>query len=812
MKKIIGCPLLIFLVVIACTEARAQSNPVANGIVTDDKNAPLEAVTVSLYKATDSSLVKIALTDKSGKYEFVIATGKYYLSYALLGMEACYTRAFDVIPSSVLVFDPVKLQAYTKKIQGVTVTASKPLIQFRADKTVFNVQNSINATGSNALELLQKSPGVIVDNNDNITMKGKAGVKIFIDGRMIQVSGDDLAAYLRSINSNDIESIEMINNPGARYDASGNAGVINIKLRKNTSFGSNGNITAGLIQGVTPKGNASIGFNYRNKKINLFSNAGFALGRNEIDIYAPRSLKDTSYNQKLLIVWYNKSFNAKAGADFFINSKHTIGILATANTSNDNWISTGNTPIYYEPTNTYEKRLDATNAIPRNRTHFNSNINYRFADTSGFEINFDTDYGVFRGRANSYQPNYYYDKANAIISSVITRNLTPTNIDIYTAKLDVITPAFKGQLGFGVKYAQVKTTNQFDFFNEVNGSVTLDLRRSYQFVYAEKVSAAYLSYNRQFGKKGTLQAGLRSEHTSSEGLLNRGDGIVQPDNNVRKKYFDLFPSMVLSWNVNDHNTLSLSAGRRIDRPVYQNLNPFELKLDELTYVKGNSFLRPQYTNSVEFSYSLNNKLTISTGYSHVKDYATQTTDTLNNFTYAYQKNLANQDIANLSISFPVSIKQWWKGIVNVWSNHQHFTGKVVDDYVDLNFIGYGAFTQNTILLGHDYSMELTGFFNGPTATGPTWLARSMGSVDLGIQKLFLDKKLVLKIAATDIFRTTVPYRAVNDFGGLVLRIWVKRETQTARISISYRFGSNSVKAGRKRQTGLEAEAKRIQGD
>jgi hypothetical protein len=788
----------------------AQEKTAITGQVKDPQGNNLSSVTVSLLEAKDSSLKKVAITDAAGGFEFtIVAPGKYLVSYSAVGFEQQIVPAFELKAGQLHDLQPVVLRIASQQLKVVTVAASKPLVQVLADKTVFNVQNSISATGSTAFELLQKSPGVLIDNNDKITMKGKAGVRIYVDGKMMQLGPEDLAAWLKTINSNDIASIEMINNPGARYDASGNAGIINIRLRKNTALGANGSITAGLVQGITPKGNGAVNVNYRNNKVNLFSSAGVNHGRNEMLIEAPRLQKDTLYDQRLRLLSYNASYTAKGGMDYFINKQQTIGVMANASFNKEDWNSYGSTAIYDASANTYMKQLIATNKIPRRRTNLNANLNYRYADSSGLELNVDADYGLFRGRANSYQPNYYRDKNNTLLAEVITRNNTPTDIDIYTGKADLTIPLGKGKLGVGGKLSFVKTQNQLDFFNEKNGTVTKDPGRSYDFTYEENVQAAYTSYQRPMGTKWNLEAGLRIEQTHSKGVLVRADGVLQADNHVKKSYLDLFPHAVITWTVNKDNALNLSYGRRIDRPGYQDLNPFEMKLDELSYLKGNSFLRPQYIHNIELTHSWKNKITTSVSYSQVKDYATQTVDTLHNFTYAMSRNLAQQDIVHVAINAPLAISRWWNSFVNGWVNYQVFKGKVVDSYVDLSVMGYGIYNQHTFTLGKDYSAELTGWFNGPMATGPTWRSKANGAVDIGCQKLLFNKRATLKLTVTDIFHTAVPYRATNDFGGVDLRIRLNRESQTARVSFTWRFGNNKVKGVRQRQTGLEAEAQRI---
>ncbi len=795
--------------VVATTESFAQGKATVAGTVNDHTGKALQAVTVSLLQAKDSSLVKADVTDDKGQFQIVSQkSGKFLLSYSIVGFEKKFSSSFDLQGGQNFQAATVGLQTAAKKLQDVTVTSRKPMIEIKADKTIFNVENSINATGSNALELLQKSPGIQVDNNDNITMKGKTGVKIYVDGKPTQLNSKDLAAYLKSINSNDVEAIEMISNPSAKYDASGNAGIINIRLKKNKKFGTNGSVTTGLVQGITPKGNGSVNLNYRDQKVNLFSNVGGSLGMYENDLNLYRVQKDSIYDQRSSNRNNDKNLSLKAGADYFINSKHTIGVLVTGSFSNTDWSSISNTNVFYQPTSTYVKTLQAFNSIPGHRTNMNSNLNYRYADTSGKEINFDADYGLFRGVGRSYQPNYYLDKSGSPLYQVINRNYTPTDIDIYTAKVDVDQPMWKGKFGYGAKFSYVKTTNTFDFFNDINGTPVKQLGRSNSFTYKENVNAAYVNYQRQFTPKWSIQTGLRVEQTNSEGVLTRADGVIQADNAVKKNYINLFPSAAVTWTANQKNTFNLTYSRRIDRPSYQDLNPFENKLDELTYEKGNAFLRPQYTDNIELTHTYKYMLNTTIGYSHVKDYATQTTDTANNATFVQQKNLATQQIISFSVGSPLKFTKWWSGYANVWYNFQIFDGQIGANAVHTEIPLYGAYMQQTFTLGNDYSAELSGWFSGPNIWGATWKTKSQGGLDLGFQKQLMQKKATLKLTVTDIFHTN-PWTATSDFGGLYIKGNGRWESQTVRVSFTFRFGSNQVKAARDRKTGLESESKRI---
>jgi iron complex outermembrane recepter protein len=809
MRKTILATLMMGFLTISM-QVTAQSK--ISGVVTDNKNKALQAITINLLNAKDSSLVKADVSDAAGKYEIITTkTGEFLLSFTAIGYEKKYSSTYTLTDGQTTTATAEVLTQTSMSMQGVTVVSKKPMIEVKADKTVFNVEQSINAQGSDALELLRKSPGVQVDNNENISMKGKTGVRVYVDGKMMQLDTKDLAAYLKSINSNDIEAIEMISNPSAKYDASGNAGIVNIRLKKNKKFGTNGSTNLGFVQGFTPKGNGSINLNYRDKKVNVFGNVGGNIGinRNSLDLY--RIQNDSLYDQNSLMKNDDKSVNIKAGADFFLNKKNTIGVLATTNFAKNNSNNGGSTNIYYNPTNTFVKKLDATNTIPGKRTNANFNLNYRYADTSGREINFDADYGFFRGSGRSLQPNVYRDKNGLELNRIINRNYTPTDIDIFTAKIDAEQRLGKGKLGYGVKTAFVTTKNTFDFFTDNFAGIPIkQLSRSNSFTYKENVNAAYANYNRQLNEKWSLQTGLRLEQTTSDGNLTRADGLVQADNRVKRSYIDLFPSAALTWNINQKHSLNLTYSRRIDRPTYQDLNPFENKLDELTFEKGNAFLRPQYTDNVEMTHTFMGFINTTVGYSYVKDFATQATDTAGNTTFVQQKNLAQQQIVSFNIGAPTPIKKWWNGYVNFWFNKQFYEGFIGNNKVKEQIPSYGAYVEQSFNLGKEYSAEVSGWFNGPSVWGGTWKTNAQGAVDMGLQKQFLNKAATVKIAATDIF-FTAPWRATSNFGGLYIRGGGYWESQTFRVTFSYRFGSAQIKSARERRAGSEAEAKRIKG-
>jgi hypothetical protein len=458
------------------------------------------------------------------------------------------------------------------------------------------------------------------------------------------------------------------------------------------------------------------------------------------------------------------------------------------------------------------KTLVANNNGIGTSLNINNNINYRYADTSGTEVNFDADYGTFKKTGEAYQPNFYNDINNNLIYKVVNRNNMPVNIDIFSAKVDVEHNWGKAKIGYGAKTSFVKTKNTFEFYNDdANGLPIKVNSRSNYFTYNENVNALYANYKRALNKKWNLQAGIRMEQTISKGVLTRADSIVQADNTVKRNYADLFPSGALTYTFNDKNTFNLTYSKRIDRPTYQDLNPFENKLDELTYQKGNAFLQPQYTNNVELSHTYMGFLTSTISYGHTRDFATEITDTVRNATYLQQQNLADLNYYGFSVGSATPFKKWWSGYINLWYMYQDIKGSIGENPFHVKIPMYGAYLQQSFTLKKEFSAELSGWYNGPAFWAATWKTRPQWALDLGLQKTFFNKNLTVKAAVTDIF-FTAPWKATNNFGGMNIAANGNWESRTFRLTVNWRFGSNQISASRERKTASETESKRIKGN
>jgi iron complex outermembrane receptor protein len=489
------------------------------GSVKDDQGKALTGATVVLQRVKDSSTVKIAVTNSSGQYTFLnIQAGNYFISSSHVSYTNKRSAIFEINGSDVAIPEIV-LEKSGTDLADVVVTSKKPMVEVKADKTILNVEGTINSTGNDALELLRKAPGVLLDKDDNISLAGKNGVRIYVDGKQTPLSGADLAAYLKNIQSSEIEAIEIITNPSAKYDAAGNAGIINLRLKKNKSFGTNGSVNLGYGIAINPKYNSGLALNHRNKKINVFGNLNYNRNRNQNLFRLYREQLDTVFSQVNKGLNRNESFGFKGGLDYFINNKHTLGILVNGNLGNNSSRTNSRTPIVYKPTNETSRVLTANNSSDADRDNANFNINYRFADTAGHELNVDADYGIFRIRTDQMQPNIYYTPdMTTELSRAIYNFISPTDIDIYTLKADYEQRYKGGRLGLGFKTSLVNTSNNFGRYNVIGSSKQLDLARSNQFDYKENINAVYVNYNKAYPKKGFIfQAGLRLENTNNNG-------------------------------------------------------------------------------------------------------------------------------------------------------------------------------------------------------------------------------------------------------------------------------------------------------
>lgn len=785
--------------------------------IQNNQQVVLENVTVELIKTGDSSLVKTAITDKSGIVEIEnIPFDNYLFKISMVNYNLAYSSSFTLSAAQPdIVLPTIVLETKSKELNAVTITAIKPFIQKLSDRIVVNVENSIVSSGSSAMDVLERSPGVNVDQNDNISLRGRSGVIIMIDGKPTAMTGTDLGNYLKSLPSAAIQQIDIITNPSAKYDAAGNSGIIDIKMKKDQRLGSNGSFTAGYGQGVYPKANAGVNFNYRNKNVNIFGNYNYAyrVGLNHL-ILDRNFYTNGIYNGGDLKDNYSKSpfygNTARLGMDFFPSKKTIIGFVVNGNFNSFKRNNSNNSIVI----NPQKQAVSTFESLATNNDHGNNmvaNINFKHTfDSTGKEITADLDYGSFTSNSLTRNATRYYKlDGSSLQPDYILNGDQEGKLNFKTAKVDYVHP-LKGNAKFetGFKTSFVSSDNDAKFFDASNGTPQNDINKTNHFLYKESNNAGYINFSKQF-KKFDLQLGLRGENTSLQTEQLKGN--IKFDSG----YFQLFPSAFFNYKIKQDKVLGVSVSRRIDRPGYSQLNPFLFLIDVTTYSTGKPGLLPQLTWSYELSYTLKN-LNFTLGYSHTKDNQNIAIAKFNdvfptipsdeNVTVQIPINLSSSDYYGLTVSAPIRIKSWWNMINNANIYYNHFNGSLGGTTLDNGKPAVDLRMNNTFTLKNDWTTELNANFSSGGQYGFMVLDPRWG-IDAGVQKSFMKKKGTLRFSITDIFWTNLP-KAVITYDNYIEKWHAFRESRVATLTFTYRFGNSKVQQARRRTTGSEEERQR----
>ncbi|WP_298894469.1 TonB-dependent receptor [uncultured Psychroserpens sp.] len=778
------------------------------GQVFDEELKPISAAVVSIFNSDKSQFIKAGITEDDGTFHIKnVPNGTYLINITSLGYKD-YNSATFTLNASSKDFENIIMAEDSQALDEVVVKAEKPMVQVMADKTVFNVQSTLSAAGDSGFELLRKAPGVIIDNTDSIIVEGKAGVLVYIDDKPSVLRGQDLVNYLKTIQSSDIESIEIITQPSSKFDAEGNAGIINIKFKRDKSLGTNGTVASGLTYGEFGRYNTSVSFNNRSKKTSVYGSFSNRFGEslNFINLY--RTQNNTIFDAQTETISDNNNNNARLGFDYYANKKSTFGIILTGNFSDGSSDSDSRTPISDIGSSNPNEVLVAGSDADNKTSNLYANLNYKFNTGKDFSLNVDVDFGKYSSDRTNLQPNQYFNgDETQLISETINYMITPIDIDIFTSKVDFEQNVLKGKLGFGVKYSKIVTDNQFDFFDRINGQDIINEERTNDFAYDEQINAAYINYNRKY-EKFSFQAGLRVEQTKSDGVLT---ALQEAQNDrVKRNYTDWFPSGGITYQLNQKNSFALTYSKRIQRPNYQSLNPFEYKIDELSFRRGNPFLQPQYTDNLKLSHTYNYRLNTSISYSFIRDFFAQVTEAVgDDQNFISQRNVANQKVINLGISYPTKFNDWWSvyASLNAYRSIYEATN---EDFVSTSQNTLSLYAQNTFKLPKGFRAEVSGWYSSPSVWGGTYQTKSLGALNLAVQKKFFDDKLTARLAFNDILYTS-PWRGDTQFGALVINGDGGNDSRQVRFNLSYNFGRNEIKKARNRKTGLEDEKNRLGG-
>lgn len=811
--------------------AQSNTGKISGTVVNADKK-PVESATVQLLKAGDKSLVKVAVADKAGNYAFdKLAEGTYLISFSAAGFAKQTSEPVSISATNLTVtVGPTELVVQSRSMEGVTVTASKPFIEQKLDRTVVNVDASPTNAGATALEVLEKSPGISVDNDGNISLKGKQGVIVMMDGKPTYLSPADLANILRNMPAAALDQVEIMTNPSSKYDAAGNSGIINIKTKKGKVRGSNGSISAGNVSSLFRrngkeefvwKPTLSVNYNYRKDKINFFGNFvyNYREGRSSMDItsryYEDGKQLDSLSKLNTYFRFRNNNYTLKLGLDYTPNKKNSFGIVLNG------FLFAGRpTPQTSTTFATLDgdvfSRLNSKTQNKLSWNNFSTNLNYKHNfDTAGTELTIDLDYAHYRNVSDMLLSTGFFDgNNNQMADSMFLKGHLPAVIDIYSLKSDFNHNFSNGiKMEAGIKSSYVRSDNLVDYLRKMGGNWMPDARNNH-FIYTENINAAYLNANKTFAK-WDVQTGLRMENTNTKGVQ------TSDNSEVKRSYISFFPSVFVSYNANAKNTFTISASRRLQRPNYQDLNPFTFFLDSLSYRQGNPYLSPQFSYNYELKHTYNNKLSTTLNYTVTTDVISQiikrkrgTNNELVGFLTI--DNIAKFTNAGIAISTPVKFAKWWNANVFVNLFHNHYQGtyistetnqsKLVD--LDMAFTSFNLNINNSFTIGKGWTAELSGFYNYRNVQQLT-MSQPVGSVNLGLAKNNLLKgKGSLRISARDPFGW-MRFKGITQYGNVDIVAINRFDSRQYGINFTYRFGKQQGQQNRRRNAATEEEQRRV---
>ena len=784
--------------------ARAQS---INGTVTDNLGKPVAQAAVLLLKAADSSWLRSEVTNAQGHYSLAADAGDYLLQVAAAGFIR-QTQSCSIKKDNPRTLD-FKMAPQTAALEEITVRSKVPFIQAKPGMMVVNVENSAASAGSNALELLQRSPGVQVDPQGAISMRGKAGVDVYVDGRPSRLSGDQLTAYLKSMTAEEIAQLELITQPGAKYDAAGTAGIINIRTRSVRKQGLNGNLSGTASRATEAFGNLSGKITYRRNKLTLYASEYFNYVNNHNTLEVDRRFfkqgtaepsGNVTTSQRLQYV--SRFHRIKTGGEYALSDNTTIGIRAQ--------LPIGHPEMDYN-------NLTSINDLPSGTTTYTSGRRsmenrwheqelgllgrHRFKDEG--ELSFD---GFIVGNKSADHGLFINEQVDANGTAFSAPDLWdmsfPVAIRLISAQSDYTRPLDKKtKLEAGLKYTNVAIDNIADYrIPDNSGTFVPDTLRSTRFQYDETVAAAYGSLSRTFNPKLEAQAGLRAEQTIGEGR------VVKTGESFKRDYLSLFPTLFASYKADSLNTLTFSYGRRLDRPNYYLLNPSRNYIDMYSYSVGNPRLLPQFINNFELGYSWKGELTATLSYMRadgiISDFFVQ--DDATKTAYEIHDNIAGFSQGGLSVNYHKVVKPWWT--TNLYGDVylREFTGNYYGTEYRQQGSSYSFNMSNQLSLGHGWNAEVGGWFNGPALNTVFTRSLALGSLDVGLSKKLLSDSLTVKLAFNDVLGTQ-EYHSSNRFANFDTDVSSTWDARRAVLSVNYSFGKSIDLMQRKG----EAEGRRM---
>ncbi|WP_210464761.1 outer membrane beta-barrel family protein [Rufibacter roseolus] len=809
MKKFYHFLLLLAALAFLTQAALAQTPGAITGLVVDEKGQPLPYGTVALLKAADASLFSGAAIELDGTFKMKTpAPGKYLVRISAMGFANQDLPVVEVKGAGFSHdFGKIALKQDSKVLKEVTVNNLRPAVDVQADKMVVSVEGTAMAAGNTAYEVLAKSPGVWVDQDGNIQLNGKQGVKVMIDGKLTYLDGKQLQTMLQGMPADNLKNLEIIANPSSKFDAEGTAGIININLKKNNLNGLNGSVYGGYQYNTKTTANGGVNLNLKQGKWSSSATLDLAQRPRKRTFSMNRTFEQEGENSYLNQSGKEEGTtfapSARLTTDYDLNKNHSVGATVSLSSSRTN-----------SGVNTNSTLLDPTEDGPiynqtttHNRGKFNSaSLNAHYVgklDTLGTTLSADFDVARIKDNSPSDFLNYKTHAATGAIESEYFETLNPTSYQIYSAKMDYVRPfpSIKGKLELGAKASYVESDNQIDFYT-LEGSQRIPdaKRKGDHFIYDENIYAAYSNFSATLTPKVTLQAGLRAEYTDSEG------NSIPEQKVTPRSYLDLFPSVFVQQKISDNYTIGYNYSRRIYRPRYSNLNPFRFYIDANTYAQGNPYLKPEYTNSFQVTQTFRQNYNLIFGYAHTKDDISEVpafypeTNTM-----VFQQRNVESEAWNATLVAPVTITSKWNMNNNVTIAYQIFNTEVDKKIIRNAQTMVMAQTSHNIMLPNNFKMEVNGSYRGKGVFN-VYKTDPAGWVDVAVKRSFLKDQLEVNLAVTDIFRTQ-RMKGTSEVNGNINHINMYQFGQSVRLNLRYRFNKGE-KFEMKRRNGSLDEVNR----
>jgi hypothetical protein len=803
---------ILYLLCLCCGMLHAQTTGKIKGKV--DGNA--QPVLISLLSATNNQLVKTQITETDGSFEFFgLKTETYVLAIDEEKYNAYRSETITITADKPgVVLSAIVLIPTTNNLNEVNVQKKKSIVENKIDKTVVNVDAMLTAAGGDAMDVLEKSPGIVVDENGTITFKGKSGVAVFIDDKPTYLSGSELEAYLKSLPASTLSQVELMTNPPAKYDASGGAGVINIVTRKSKARGFNGSYTSRFSQGKKSQTRQGLNLNYVDDKVRLFGNVGYGFQQPINDLYIYRRFKNedgsvkSNFDQNSLLTTKTNVANAKVGMDYYATEKTTFGISVNGLLRT----SKRNSEVESVLSNVYsaiDSTIVANNTEDNRFTNAGINLNYRHAlDDKGQKITADADYLKYRNNVDQTFKNFVYQPDGQLSSKDESVGYLPSDINIYSFKTDYSLPLKKeGAFEAGYKTSISKTDNIADYNNIVGGVKSPDFDMSNHFKYDEMIQAGYVNFNTSY-KRFTFQTGLRLEYTESKG--NQLGNLLKAASQFKKHYTNLFPTVYVQYKLDSigNNQLVASYGKRINRPYYEDLNPFISPLDKFTFYAGNPYLSPTFTHNYELSYRYKSYFSTALSYGEAIDDIAETIEIDNGIYYSRPGNIGRGRVYSLNVNADIPFAKWLNTSIYSEVTHSEYDSKLYTE--DLHSSGTYWYIQanNSFKFAKDWSAELSGTYQTNVVSSQFTLG-ARGNMNIAVQKKILKGKASLKLLVNDVFYTSLNTGTINNLH-LTDANWVnKADTRFVALTFSYSFGKAFQPKDQYEATGADSEKNRV---